>query len=241
MACATRSTAPCAGRCAAPTRSAACSAAGSIPRRFRRWPRARSPKRTSGSPPSPACRGAASTAPCRAAPTPTKRLMSRRSDKRAPERSTSPMSATTNATTSPSSSGFSSRSKGRCAIRPISAGCWAMLRLARAQGRRVLLGGLYGNSTISWNGWSQAAGHLKRGRLLTAARQWRQFYRRTPYSRWVAMRKLLLEPLVPRRLGDWAETPPPPCARRALARSRRYPPRFRRRDRRRRPRQKSRT
>ena len=80
-----------------------------------------------------------------------------------------------------------------------------VLRLARAQGRRVLLGGLYGNSTISWNGWSQAAGHLKRGRLLTAARQWRQFYRRTPYSRWVAMRKLFIEPLTPRRLGDWAE------------------------------------
>jgi asparagine synthase (glutamine-hydrolysing) len=80
-----------------------------------------------------------------------------------------------------------------------------VLRVACAQGRRVLLGGLYGNNTISWNGWSQAAGHLKRGRLLTAARQWRQFYRRTPYSRWVAMRKLLVEPLAPRRIGDWAE------------------------------------
>jgi len=80
-----------------------------------------------------------------------------------------------------------------------------ILRLACAQGRRVLLGGLYGNSTISWNGWSQAAGHLKRGRLLTAYRQWRLYYRRTPYSRWVALRKLLLEPLVPERLGHWAD------------------------------------
>ena len=34
-----------------------------------------------------------------------------------------------------------------------------LLRAARAQGRRVLLGGLYGNSTISWNGWSQALAH----------------------------------------------------------------------------------
>jgi asparagine synthase (glutamine-hydrolysing) len=79
-----------------------------------------------------------------------------------------------------------------------------VLRLARTQGRRVLLGGLYGNNTISWNGWAQAAGHLARGRLPTAARQWRQFYRRTPYSRWVAMRKLLIEPLLPERLGTWA-------------------------------------
>lgn len=81
----------------------------------------------------------------------------------------------------------------------------ALLRLARAQGRRVLLGGLYGNYTISWSGWSQAVGHLKRGRLLTAYRQWQLFYRRTPYSRWVALRKLLIEPLVSQRLGNWAD------------------------------------
>ena len=81
----------------------------------------------------------------------------------------------------------------------------AILRLARTQGRRVLLGGLQGNYTISWNGWSQAAAHLKRGRLRTAYRQWHQYYRRTPYSRWVAFRKLLAEPLVPERLGDWAD------------------------------------
>ena len=89
---------------------------------------------------------------------------------------------------------------------PVNLG-WMLgvLRLARAQGRRVLLGGLYGNSTISWNGWSQAAGHLQRGRLLTAARQWRSYYRGTPYSRWVAMRKLLIEPLLPERLSDWTK------------------------------------
>ncbi len=80
-----------------------------------------------------------------------------------------------------------------------------VLRRARAQGRRVLLGGLYGNHTISWNGWSQTAGHLKRGKLLTAYRQWRLYYRRTPYSRWVALRKLFVEPLVPRRLTNWAD------------------------------------
>src|SRR5215475_4786827 len=82
---------------------------------------------------------------------------------------------------------------------------WAMaiLQRARAQGRRVLLGGLHGNYTISWNGWSQASGHLARGRLLLAYRQWRQFYRNSPYSRWTALRKLLVEPLIPGRLGDW--------------------------------------
>ncbi|HET9688791.1 MAG TPA: asparagine synthase-related protein, partial [Pseudolabrys sp.] len=36
----------------------------------------------------------------------------------------------------------------------------AILQRARAQGLRVLLGGLYGNYTISWNGWSQTVGHL---------------------------------------------------------------------------------
>ena len=80
----------------------------------------------------------------------------------------------------------------------------AMLQRARAQGRRVLLGGLHGNYTISWNGWSQAPGHLARGRLLLAYRQWRQFYRNSPYSRWTALRKLLVEPLIPRRVDDWA-------------------------------------
>jgi asparagine synthase (glutamine-hydrolysing) len=82
---------------------------------------------------------------------------------------------------------------------------WAMATLhrARAQGRRVLLGGLHGNCTISWDGWSQASGHLARGRLLLAYRQWRQFYRNTPYSSWTALRKLLIEPLIPGRLGDW--------------------------------------
>ena len=53
----------------------------------------------------------------------------------------------------------------------------AITRLARAQGRRVLLGGQWGNFTISWFGWSQAADHLLRGRLLTAYRQWRMYYR----------------------------------------------------------------
>jgi asparagine synthase (glutamine-hydrolysing) len=80
----------------------------------------------------------------------------------------------------------------------------AILRLARRQGRRVLLGGLHGNITISWDGWSQSVTHLLTGRLLTAYRQWLQYYRRTPYSRWVALRKLFIEPLVPDALGAWA-------------------------------------
>jgi asparagine synthase (glutamine-hydrolysing) len=79
-----------------------------------------------------------------------------------------------------------------------------LLRSARSQGRRVLLGGLHGNHTVSWTGWPQAAGHLRHGRLITAARQWRLYYQRSPYSRWVALRKLLVEPLTPKRLGDFA-------------------------------------
>jgi len=81
----------------------------------------------------------------------------------------------------------------------------AIQRRARAQGRRVLLGGSYGNDTISWSGWSQAIDHLRRGRLLTAFRQWRLFYRSSPYSGWVSLRKLFVEPMVPRKLGDWAD------------------------------------
>jgi asparagine synthase (glutamine-hydrolysing) len=68
----------------------------------------------------------------------------------------------------------------------------AILRLARAQGRRVLLGGLHGNYTISWNGWSQAVAHLKRGKLLTAYRQWQHYYR-------------FVEPLIPKQLVNWAD------------------------------------
>jgi len=79
------------------------------------------------------------------------------------------------------------------------------LHCARARGRRVLLSGLYGNYTISWNGWSQAAGHLLHGRLLSAYRQWRLYYQSTPYSPWVAFRKLLIEPLIPAPLGNWAD------------------------------------
>ena len=84
---------------------------------------------------------------------------------------------------------------------------WVMtiLRIARAQGRRVLLGGLHGNYTISWSGWSQAVGHLRAGRWLTALRQWQLYYQRTPYSRWTATRKLFVDPAVPAWLGDWLE------------------------------------
>ncbi len=81
----------------------------------------------------------------------------------------------------------------------------ALLRRARAQGRRVLLGGLRGNATIGWSGWSQAGAQIRRGRWLTAYRQWRLFYRLTPYSGWVALRKLFIEPAVPPRLARWAD------------------------------------
>ena len=80
-----------------------------------------------------------------------------------------------------------------------------ILRLARAQGRRVLLGGLHGNYTISWSGWSQAVGHLLDGHWLTALRQWQLYYHRTPHSRWTATRKLFVEPAIPAWLGDWLE------------------------------------
>ena len=84
-ACANASIGRYAGRCAAPTQSAACSAAGSTPRRFPSSPRARSPRKTSGLPPSPACRGPASTARCRAALTPTKHLTSMQFAAKVPE------------------------------------------------------------------------------------------------------------------------------------------------------------
>ena len=79
----------------------------------------------------------------------------------------------------------------------------AILHHARAQGHRVLLGGLYGNATISWDGWAQTAAHVNQARLLTALRQWRLYYRCTEYSAATALRKLILEPLVPNRLAAW--------------------------------------
>jgi asparagine synthase (glutamine-hydrolysing) len=88
---------------------------------------------------------------------------------------------------------------------PINLG-WMMAipRLARAQGRRVLLGGQLGNYTISWYGWSQTADHVRHGRLITAVRQVGLYHRLTPDSRWTAFRRLVVEPLVPRAIGSWA-------------------------------------
>jgi asparagine synthase (glutamine-hydrolysing) len=80
----------------------------------------------------------------------------------------------------------------------------AIPRLARAQGRRVLLGGQLGNFTISWFGWSQAVDHLLRGRLITAYRQWRMSYRNSPDSNAVTLRKLFIEPLAPDMVARWA-------------------------------------
>jgi asparagine synthase (glutamine-hydrolysing) len=81
----------------------------------------------------------------------------------------------------------------------------AIPRLARAQGRRVLLGGLYGNYTISWDGWSQTIDHFLSGRWPTAYYQWRIFYSRSSYSRWAALNKLILEPLMPDRTANWID------------------------------------
>src|SRR6202021_1051328 len=41
--------------------------------------------------------------------------------------------------------------------------------------------------------------------LLTALRQWQMFYRHSPYSRRTALQKLFVEPLLPARLGNWAD------------------------------------
>ena len=91
-------------------------------------------------------------------------------------------------------------------LNPTNAG-WvlAILRLARAQNRRVLLAGTFGNLTVSWTGWSQAAKHLLDGRLVTAFRQWNLLYRLSSHSRWLAFRKLFIEPLVPEPLALWAD------------------------------------
>jgi asparagine synthase (glutamine-hydrolysing) len=80
----------------------------------------------------------------------------------------------------------------------------AITQVARAQGRRVLLGGQWGNFTISWSGWSQTADHLLHGRLVTAYRQWRQYYRNSSDSRSVVFRKLFIEPLSPEKIANWA-------------------------------------
>ena len=79
----------------------------------------------------------------------------------------------------------------------------AILRLAETQGRRILLSGTYGNYTISWSGWSQSVSHLKSGRLLTAYKQWRQFYYQYPTSRLAAFFTLFIEPLLPTWVGEW--------------------------------------
>jgi asparagine synthase (glutamine-hydrolysing) len=79
----------------------------------------------------------------------------------------------------------------------------AISRAARTQGRRVLLGGFFGNYTISWNGWSQTVDHLLAGRLITAYRQWCLYYRLAPGSRWSAFHRLIIEPLLALGVADW--------------------------------------
>ena len=84
---------------------------------------------------------------------------------------------------------------------------WAIGVLEHAQRHncRVLLSGLHGNHTISWDGWSQTVSHLLRGRLLLAHRQWQLYYRSTPFSRSVAFKKLFLDPLIPLPVGNWID------------------------------------
>jgi len=80
-----------------------------------------------------------------------------------------------------------------------------VLERARRQNCRVLLGGLHGNYTISWDGWSQTVSHLLRGRFLLARRQWWLYYRSTPFSRSAAFKKLFIDPLVPLPVGNWID------------------------------------
>src|SRR5262249_52530643 len=79
-----------------------------------------------------------------------------------------------------------------------------IIRLARANNQRVLLCGDMGNATISWDGWAQAVEHLQSGRLLTALRQWSQYYHASPNSRWTTFRQLFVERLAPETLANWA-------------------------------------
>ena len=79
----------------------------------------------------------------------------------------------------------------------------AISRAAREQGRRVLLGGFFGNYTISWDGWSQTVDHLRAGKLITAYRQWRLYCRLSAGSQWSAFHRLILEPLLPLGMADW--------------------------------------
>src|SRR5262249_62223992 len=83
---------------------------------------------------------------------------------------------------------------------------WRLRRpaLAARRGRRVRLGGQWGNLTVSWAGWAQSVEPLRLGRLLTAYRQWRMYYRNSPHSRSVAFRKLFIEPLAPEPIAQWA-------------------------------------
>jgi asparagine synthase (glutamine-hydrolysing) len=81
----------------------------------------------------------------------------------------------------------------------------AILRLARAENRRVMLGGFLGNNTVSWDGWSQASRHLLRGRLRLAYRQYRAFYRISTLSRWIAFRRLFVDSLWSAGQVDWMD------------------------------------
>ena len=81
----------------------------------------------------------------------------------------------------------------------------AILRLARADNRRVLLGGFLGNNTVSWDGWSQARRHLFRGRLRLAYRQYSAFYRVSTLSRWIAFRRLFVDSLWSPWQADWMD------------------------------------
>jgi len=82
-------------------------------------------------------------------------------------------------------------------------------RLARAKDQRVLLTGITGNATISWDGWDQAIDHLAGGRLWTALKQYALFYRLSTRSPLGAFRQLFLEPspFVTPRIVRWARRP----------------------------------
>ena len=88
-----------------------------------------------------------------------------------------------------------------------TAAAGARARPARAARR------LYGNCTISWNGWSQAVTISSVGGCSRRSVSGNFSIATRPYSRWVALRKLFVEPLVPERLGNWADRRRPAASR----------------------------
>jgi asparagine synthase (glutamine-hydrolysing) len=80
-------------------------------------------------------------------------------------------------------------------------------RLAHGNDQRVLLTGVTGNATISWEGWDQAIDHLARGRLWTALKQYALLYRLSMRSPLGAFQQLFVESSPAARIARWTRRP----------------------------------